>query len=62
MQILKTGLNTIWGGVVTWINASITMHSLNEGIAVLVGIIKRLAISNNINVKALPTHNPNPHH
>ncbi len=39
MEGLKTSLNTAMGGVVTWINASVNMHSINEGMAIIVGIL-----------------------
>lgn len=40
MEGLKTALNTAWGGLVAWINvAAVNMHKINEGIAIVVGIL-----------------------
>lgn len=49
MEVLKTALNTLGGAVVTWINAAISMHSLNEGIAVLVGSLTAVYLICQIN-------------
>lgn len=39
MEIFKTAGNTVMGGVVTWINATVTMTSINEGLAIIVGLL-----------------------
>jgi ABC-type phosphate transport system permease subunit len=39
MEGIRTSITTSVGGVVAWINASVTMHSINEGMAVLVGVL-----------------------
>jgi len=39
MEIFKTAVNTAMGGVVTFINATVTMHGINEGLAIMVGLL-----------------------
>jgi ABC-type phosphate transport system permease subunit len=39
MEIFKTAGNTAMGGVVTFINATVTMHGINEGLAIMVGLL-----------------------
>ena len=52
MEGLKTSLNTAMGGVVTWINASVSMTSINDGMAILVGLLTAIYLICQIN-KAL---------
>lgn len=39
MEVIKTAGNTLAGGVVTFMNATVTMTSINEGLAIMVGIL-----------------------
>jgi hypothetical protein len=39
MEFLKTAGNTVMGGVVTFLNATVTMHGINEGLAIIVGML-----------------------
>ena len=39
MEIFKTAGNTVMGGVVTFMNATVTMTSINEVLAILVGLL-----------------------
>lgn len=49
MEGIKTSIITSLGGIVAWINASVTMHSINEGMAVLVGVLTAVYLICQIN-------------